>query len=69
MTVDIEKLRALLAVLAEEGYTALWNMVEGFGGARDGFGRKTGPSWSEQGLPTENGSAGERGYARLKSKA
>ncbi len=61
--------RQAAALLADEGFPGATDVIGGFGGEKDAFGRKRCPSWVEQGLPVESGDGGERGYAALKSRA
>lgn len=60
-------LRAAEALVAA-GFTCVANVRGGFGGARDQFGRVVEKGWLESGLPVEQGSPADRGYAALALK-
>ena len=59
--------RSAMAVklMKQAGYSDVWNMVGGFIGKRDASGEWVQPGWSQLGYPTEQGDAGEVGYASL----
>jgi rhodanese-related sulfurtransferase len=59
--------RRAAAMLGAAGYTSITDMVAGFGGSRDAFGRPT-PGWSQKGLPVETGAPTGKGYADLKKR-
>ncbi|MBI2504739.1 MAG: rhodanese-like domain-containing protein [Candidatus Latescibacteria bacterium] len=54
--------------LAAAGYTCVANVRGGFGGVRDQFGRVVEKGWLELGLPVEQGSPADKGYAALALK-
>lgn len=57
-----------LGALEARGYTALVDQRAGWGGVRDAFGRVTEKGWQAEGLPTEVGSGGERGWDALRAR-
>jgi rhodanese-related sulfurtransferase len=59
--------RRAVALLTSAGYTDLADMVAGFGGSRDAFGRLN-PGWSQKNLPVETGTPAGRGYADMKKR-
>lgn len=59
--------RRAAAMLEAAGYGSLSDMVAGFAGARDAFGRPN-PGWQQKGLPVETGSPAGRSYADLKKR-
>ena len=59
--------RAAEALVAA-GYTCVANVRGGFGGVRDQFGRVVEKGWLELGLPVEQGSPADQGYAALALK-
>ena len=59
--------RAAEALVAA-GYTCVANVRGGFGGVRDQFGRVVEKGWLELGLPAEQGSSADQGYAALALK-
>lgn len=59
--------RAAEALMAA-GYTCVANVRGGFGGVRDPFGRVVEKGWLELGLPVEQGSPADKGYAALALK-
>jgi len=59
--------RRAVAMLEAAGYTALTDMVAGFAGARDAFGRPN-PGWSQKGLPVETGTPPGTSYADVKKR-
>ena len=63
----IRSVRAAEA-LAAAGYSILANVRGGYGGVRDQLGRVVEKGWAELGLPIEQGSPEDRGYAALALK-
>jgi rhodanese-related sulfurtransferase len=59
--------RRAAALLTSAGYTSIADMVAGFAGSRDAFGRPS-PGWSDKGLPVETGAPEGRGYAAMKKR-
>ena len=59
--------RRAVAMLAAAGFTKLSDMVAGFAGSRDAFGRPS-PGWSQKGLPVESGEPEGRSYMNLKNR-
>lgn len=59
--------RAAEALVAA-GYTCVANVRGGFGGVRDQFGQVVEKGWRELGLPVEQGSPADKGYATLALK-
>jgi len=60
--------RRAAAMLISAGFKTVTDMIAGFGGSRDAFGRPT-PGWSQKGLPTETGSPEGRSYADVKDRS
>ena len=56
--------RKAASLLAEAGYTDLFDVKEGFNGCRDAFGRKS-PGWLDRGLPVEYGQPELRSFEAL----
>jgi len=59
--------RRAAAMLAAVGFTKLSDMVAGYAGSRDAFGRPS-PGWTQKGLPTETGAPEGRRYADLRNR-
>ncbi len=59
--------RRAAAMLMSAGFTTVGDMIAGFGGSRDAFGRPS-PGWLQKGLPVETGSPEGRSYADLKER-
>jgi rhodanese-related sulfurtransferase len=55
-------------LLSQAGYTNVFNMQGGFGGARDQTGRTVVPGWSESGLPVCKDCGPDNSYAGLRGK-
>ena len=60
--------RRAAAMLVSAGFTTVADMIAGFAGSRDAFGRPT-PGWSQKGLPIETGSPEGRSYADVKQRS
>lgn len=54
--------------LAEAGYTNLRELMTGFSGSRDAFGR-TLPGWTKKGLPVENAVGPGQSYEDVKQRS
>lgn len=54
-------------IMERAGYTDVSNMLGGFGGGQDEFGR-TVVGWRDAGLPANTGDDGENSYAALSEK-
>jgi len=54
-------------ILVAAGYTSVANLLTGFDGTRDNFGR-TIPGWSRVGLPVETGIPAGQGYEDAKQR-
>jgi rhodanese-related sulfurtransferase len=59
--------RRAAAMLVSAGFKTVTDMIAGFAGSRDAFGRPT-PGWSQKGLPIETGSPEGRSYADVKER-
>ena len=59
--------RRAAAMLEAAGYTSLTDMVAGFAGSRDAFGRPS-PGWSQKCLPVESGAPAGSSYADMKKR-
>jgi rhodanese-related sulfurtransferase len=60
---------AAVAALLEHGFEHLAELLHGFEGTRDDFGRRV-PGWSQSGLPCERGAPSfEQTYVALRSRA
>jgi rhodanese-related sulfurtransferase len=59
--------RRATAMLASAGFTELADMIAGFDGARDAFGRPS-PGWGQKGLPVETGTPPGTSYTELKQR-
>jgi rhodanese-related sulfurtransferase len=59
--------RRAATLLTSAGYTNVADMVAGFSGSRDAFGRPT-PGWSDKGLPVETGAPSGRSYPDMKKR-
>jgi rhodanese-related sulfurtransferase len=59
--------RRAATLLTSAGYKSVADMVAGFSGSRDAFGRPT-PGWSDKGLPVEAGAPAGRSYADMKKR-
>jgi rhodanese-related sulfurtransferase len=59
--------RKAVAMLSSAGFTTLADMIAGFAGSRDAFGRPA-PGWSQKGLPVETGAPEGRSYADVKKR-
>ena len=57
------------ALLEAAGYTSVADMLGGFHGQRDGFGRVALAGWAEAGLPVETSAPPEKTYAELEKRA
>jgi rhodanese-related sulfurtransferase len=60
--------RRAAAMLVSAGFSTVVDMIAGFAGSRDAFGRPT-PGWSQKGLPVETGSPEGRSYADVKDRS
>jgi rhodanese-related sulfurtransferase len=60
--------RRAAAMLTSAGFTNVADMIAGFAGSRDAFGRPS-PGWSQKGLPVETGSPDGRAYADVKHRS
>jgi rhodanese-related sulfurtransferase len=56
------------ALLEASGYTSVANVVGGFSGARDLYGRVNAPGWKDAGLPVATGAPPGTSYAELEQK-
>lgn len=54
--------------LAQVGYAALADLVTGFEGKRDAFGRAV-PGWATSGLPTESGAPAGTSYSDVRARS
>jgi rhodanese-related sulfurtransferase len=59
--------RRATAMLEGAGFTKLYDMVAGFAGSRDAFGRPS-QGWTQKGLPVETGAPAGRGYEDVKKR-
>jgi rhodanese-related sulfurtransferase len=59
--------RRAAAMLSSAGFTAVADMIAGFGGSRDAFGRPA-PGWQQKGLPVESGAPEGQSYASIKAR-
>jgi rhodanese-related sulfurtransferase len=59
--------RRAAAMLVSAGFTTVGDMIAGFGGSRDAFGRPS-PGWVQKGLPVETGAPEGRSYPDLKER-
>ncbi len=59
--------RRAAAMLTSAGFTSVTDMIAGFAGSRDAFGRPS-PGWSQKGLPVETGTPDERSYHHMKQR-
>jgi rhodanese-related sulfurtransferase len=59
--------RRAAELLARAGFSELADLVSGFEGGRDAFGRAL-PGWRPQGLPVETGKPAGQGYDDVKSR-
>lgn len=60
--------RRAAEMLVQAGYTQLADLVTGWEGSRDAFGRPT-PGWSKLALPVETGAPAGQSYADVKRRA
>jgi rhodanese-related sulfurtransferase len=60
--------RRAAELLAEVGYQNLADLVTGWEGSRDPFGR-TNPGWVRKGLPVETGKPASQGYDDVKRRS
>jgi rhodanese-related sulfurtransferase len=59
--------RRAAAMLISAGFTTVADMVAGFAGSRDAFGRPS-PGWSQKGLPVATGAPEGKSYADVKER-
>ncbi|HTQ06527.1 MAG TPA: rhodanese-like domain-containing protein [Polyangiaceae bacterium] len=59
--------RRAAAMLEAAGYTSIADMVAGFAGARDAFGRPN-PGWTQKALPVDTGAPAGKSYADVKKR-
>lgn len=59
--------RRAAEMLAQHGYTELADLVTGWEGTRDDFGRAV-PGWGPRGFPVENGTPPGQGYEDVKNR-
>jgi rhodanese-related sulfurtransferase len=59
--------RRAAKMMAEAGYSAMSEMVAGFDGGRDAFGRAL-PGWNKQNLPIETGAPSGQTYSDVKGR-
>lgn len=59
--------RRAAEMLAQQGYSALADLVTGWEGSRDDFGRPL-PGWSKKNLPVETGAPAGQRYADVKQR-
>jgi rhodanese-related sulfurtransferase len=59
--------RRAAGLLVKAGYGDISDLVGGFAGGRDAFGRAL-PGWAAQGLPVETGKPKGQGYADVKQR-
>jgi rhodanese-related sulfurtransferase len=60
--------RRAAGMLTRAGYTAIFDVVGGFEGGRDAFGRAA-PGWRAGGLPVETSQSAGQSYADVKQRA
>jgi rhodanese-related sulfurtransferase len=59
--------RKAVAMLTSAGFSTVTDMIAGFAGSRDAFGRPA-PGWSQKGLPVETGAPAGRSYEDVKKR-
>ncbi len=59
--------RRAAAMLEAAGFISIVDMVAGFAGSRDAFGRPS-PGWTQKGLPVETGAPPGKSYADVKKR-
>ena len=59
--------RRAAAMLTSAGFSTVADMIAGFGGSRDAFGRPS-PGWQQKNLPVETGAPDGQSYASVKTR-